>query len=100
MTRIAALAFAILVPSVAAGATLTGEVRDEASGALIAARIYIRSDKGEWYFAKSADPVGKAVEYRKERSPTSVEMHTALSAHPFTAELPPGTYTLTVERGK
>jgi hypothetical protein len=27
-------------------------------------------------------------------------MHTALSAHPFQVELPPGKYTLTVERGK
>ena len=27
-------------------------------------------------------------------------MHTAVSAHPFEAELPIGTYTLTVERGK
>src|SRR5262249_35634854 len=29
-----------------------------------------------------------------------VEMHTTLSAHPFVAELLPGKYTLTVERGK
>jgi len=27
-------------------------------------------------------------------------MHTTLSAHPFTIDLPPGKYTITVERGK
>jgi len=27
-------------------------------------------------------------------------MHTTLSAHPFTIELPPGKYVVTVERGK
>src|SRR5262245_34881113 len=92
--------FAIVVPAGAAGATLTGEVRDAASGERIAARVYLRSDKGAWFFPKSTDAAGRAVEYRKERGPTSVEMHTALSAHPFTVELPPGKYTLIVERGK
>ena len=28
------------------------------------------------------------------------EMHTTLSAHPFEIGLPPGVYTVTVERGK
>src|SRR5262245_40183801 len=92
-----AVIFAILVPAAAPAATLTGEVRDEASGALLAARVYIRSANGQWFFPKSADAAGKAVEYRKERSPTSAEMHAALSAHPFTVELPAGKYTVTVE---
>ena len=102
MSRIVRLVpiFAILVPASALAATLTGEIRDAASGERIAARVYLRSDAGAWFFPKSADPAGKAIEYRKERGPTSVEMHTALSAHPFTVELPPGKYTLTVERGK
>ncbi len=39
--------------------------------------------------------------YRKQRRDTkSVEMHTTLSAHPFDVDLPPGTYTITAERGK
>jgi hypothetical protein len=82
------------------GATLTGEIRDAATGQLVAARLYVRSSQGQWFFARSADSAGRAVEYRKERAPASVEMHTALSAHPFTVELPPGRYSLTVERGK
>lgn len=79
---------------------LTGRIRDDVTGQPLAARLYIRSDKGEWHFAASADPAGKAVPYKKQRSDKCVEMHTALSAHSFEAELPPGKYTLTVERGK
>jgi len=79
---------------------LRGRVVDAESGELLAARVYIRSAAGRWFFARSASPKGSAVEYRKERFGTSVEMHTTLSAHPFLADLPPGRYTLTVERGK
>ena len=45
---------------------------------------------------------GSAVPYRKTAigNPAVVEMHTTLSAHPFVVRLPPGRYTLTVERGK
>jgi hypothetical protein len=79
---------------------LSGVIRDDQTGQLIAARLYIRSDKGEWHFAASSDPAGQAVPYKKQRSDASIEVHTALSAHPFQADLPPGKYTLTVERGK
>lgn len=78
----------------------TGRVTDAASGRLIPARVYICSSSGKWHFAKSASRAGSAVEYRKNRGPKSVEMHTTLSAHPFVATLPPGKYTVTVERGK
>src|SRR5262245_42908283 len=81
-------------------ATLTGRIHDAKTGESIAARVYIQSSQGQWFFAQTADKGGKAVEYRKERGSTSVEMHTALSAHPFTVELPLGKYKLTVERGK
>ena len=94
---------ALLLLSAATGspaATLRGTVLDEDTGQPLAARVYIRSEQGEWYFAASADPAGKAVPYKKQRGDRSVEMHTALSAHPFEVELPPGKYTLTVERGK
>ena len=64
------------------------------------ARIYLRSSDGVWHFVKSASPEGTAIEYRRERQAGSVEMHTTVSAHPFVADLPPGKYTLTVERGK
>ena len=45
---------------------------------------------------------GSAVIYNKHSfSDTSiVEMHTTLSVHPFQVALPPGRYTLVVERGK
>ena len=92
-----AVAIATLVP--AAGlraAKLTGEIRDAATGQPLAARLYIHSHAGQWFFARSADKEGQAVEYRKQRGDKSVEMHTTLSAHPFVAELLPAKYTLTV----
>ncbi len=81
-------------------AAVRGEVVDAETGKAVACRLYIRGADGAWHFAKSAG--GSAVEYRKEnrQNPASVEMHTTLSAHPFTVELPPGAYALTVERGK
>lgn len=81
-------------------ASLRGEIRDAESGQLLPARLYIQSADGtKWFFAKSADSKGSALVYDRARE-KSVEKHTTLSAHPFVAELPPGKYTLTVERGK
>ncbi|HUT90958.1 MAG TPA: CehA/McbA family metallohydrolase [Thermoguttaceae bacterium] len=77
-----------------------GEVVDAQSGAPLAARVYVRTSDGQWLFARSASPEGTAVEYRKERSPESVEMHTTVSAHPFLVDAPPGRLTIRVERGK
>ena len=95
----AAILFATITSPVTA-ATLTGEIRDADTGELLPARIYIQSADGKWFFAKSAGKAGAAVMYQKTRGDTSVEKHTALSAHPFEVDLPPGKYTLTVERGK
>ena len=82
-------------------AALLGEIRDADSGQLLPARLYIQSaDGSKWFFAKSADAKGSAIVYDKARDQKSIEKHTTLSAHPFVAELPPGKYTLTVERGK
>jgi hypothetical protein len=94
--------FALLVADVspARAESLRGTIVDEATGKPVAARLYIRSADGKWQFAASDDPAGKAVAYDIERGPQSFERHTALSAHGFTADLPPGTYTLTAERGK
>ena len=95
------LAFIALFPATKiSAATLTGAIRDDATGQLLPARLYIRAQTGQWHFARSADSAGRAVEYRKQRGDKSVEMHTALSAHPFVVELAAGKYTLTVERGK
>ena len=79
---------------------LRGEVVDAQSGDPLAARVYVRTSDGQWLFARSASPQGSAVEYRKERSPESVEMHTTVSAHPFLVDAPAGRLTIRVERGK
>lgn len=81
---------------------LRGEVVDSLTGQLIPARVYIEREAGRWFFARSASPQGSAVRYEKQSfaNTNSVEMHVTLSAHPFVADLPPGRYTLTVERGK
>src|SRR5262245_51419281 len=102
---ICSLFFASLVSPVAATADETrvrGEVTDSATGQPIPCRIYVESEGGTWHFPKSDARGGSAIEYRKQRqdSSRSVEMHTTLSAHPFTITLPPGKYTFTVERGK
>ena len=64
------------------------------------ARVYLQHDDALWFFPKSVLPQGSAVDYKKRRRERSVEMHTTVSAHPFTADLPDGKYTLTIERGK
>lgn len=81
-------------------ATLRCQVVDADSGRSLAARVYIRGENGSWHFPVSIG--GTAVAYRKSRpdNPRSVEMHTTLSAHPFSVELRPGKYTFTIERGK
>ena len=90
------LAISAEAPNVA----LRGEIRDVESGVLLPARLYIQSaDGAKWFFAKSADAKGSALVYDRARE-KSIEKHTTLSAHPFVAEVPPGKYTLTVERGK
>lgn len=79
---------------------VTGEIFDANSYELLPARLYIQSSAGKWFWARSTSRFKPAVEYRKQRSKSSVEMHTTLPAHPFEVDLPPGQYTLTVERGK
>ena len=83
-------------------ALITGEIVDAANGEHVAARLYIQNTAGEWFFANSSETNGMAVSYARTNrmNPASVECHTTLSAHPFHVELPPGSYTLSVERGK
>jgi hypothetical protein len=77
---------------------LRGDVVDAESGRPLPCRIYLQGTDGSWHHARSEG--GTAVPYRKERQKGSIEVHTSLSAHPFVADLPPGRYTLTAERGK
>ncbi len=83
-------------------ALVTGEILEASTGKRVAARLYIQNTAGEWFFANSSATNGVAVSYARTNrvNPASVECHTTLSAHPFRAELPPGRYTVTVERGK
>ena len=81
---------------------LRGEVLDATTGKAIPARVYIQHDDGRWFFAHSDETQGSAIRYEKRSfaNTNAVEMHVTLSAHPFVADLPPGRYTITVERGK
>ncbi len=83
-----------------AAVTLRGEVIDADSKQPLAARVYIQSASGVWFFAKSESPQGTALEYKRQVGASSVEQHVTLSAHPFVIDVPPGKYTITVERGK
>lgn len=76
-----------------------GEIVDAATGQPLPARIYLQGEDGGWHFPCSESASGTAIPYRRQRG-DSVEMHTTLSAHPFTIELLPGQYTVTIERGK
>lgn len=79
---------------------VTGLIVDAESREPLAARLYIESESGDWFHAKSGTGSGEAIPYSKIRGNGSVEVHTTLSAGSFVAELSPGHYTLTVERGK
>ena len=81
-------------------AHLRGIVVDAADDSSVAARLYLRNTEGERFLVRSSGPDGSSVPYSKQRSEESVEVHTALSAHPFEAKLQPGSYTLTAVRGK
>src|SRR5262245_56607211 len=76
---------------------IRGQVVDAVNGSPVAARVYVQGDDGSWYFPASTG--GTAIQYRKSRTdnPKSVEMHTTLSAHPFSVQLAPGKYTFIVE---
>jgi hypothetical protein len=99
MTILSLLLVSALACVAAAEPVLQGEVVDAASGAALPARVYIQASDGRWFFVKSASPQGTAVTYSKSREPHSVEIHTTLSAHPFVVRLPPGRYSVRVERG-
>jgi hypothetical protein len=83
-------------------ATVIGEIVDADSGSILPARLYIQSQDGKWFFPKSTAHEGSTFELRRRAgvNSKSVEMHTTLSAHPFTVELPPARYTFRSERGK
>lgn len=81
-------------------APLRGRVVDAQTREPIAARIYVQAADGTWHFPKTAAREGTAIAYQRKVEPASVEQHATLSAHPFEVLVPPGKYTITVERGK
>jgi hypothetical protein len=88
----------------APAAEFRGRVVDGATGRPIPARIYLQSQAGEKesLFVKPASTAGTALPYEEEwvPMPQAVEKHTTISAHPFVADLPPGEYSIEIERGK
>ncbi len=81
---------------------ITGRIVDSATGEAIEARLSIVSSDGKTHhLAESTgrEGLGAAVPYEKRRGEESVEVHTALSADPFRADLPPGRYRLIASRG-
>lgn len=81
----------------ASAASLTGQIVDASTENAIAARVYVHDATGEYFHVQSKG--GMAVPYDVRRG-GSFEIHTSISADPFQADLPAGTYTLVVERGK
>lgn len=79
-----------------------GQVVEAGTRTPLASRVYVRGENGAWYFPKSTSLAGGAVRYERRNgaNTNAVEMHTALSAHPFRLELPPGRYRVRVEHGK
>lgn len=85
-------------------ATIKGHVVDTATSRPVAARVYVErigaaDGKSSWHLAESASSDGRVAVYQKSRG-ESVEIHSAVSAHPFVANVPAGEYRVTVERGK
>ena len=98
----AGLTFLLTATLAASAAELTGVVIDDETGNPLPARIYVESSDGQWIEVRSASPAGTALPYREQwvQTPGAVEKHTTISAHPFVVDLKPGTYEVTIERGK
>ena len=97
---ISALLAALIVSTAAPAATLTGEIRDEATGQLVAARVYIQSSQGQWFFAARPTQPARRLSTGSSaatRAPKCTRPCRRIRLRP---NCPPGKYTLTVERGK
>lgn len=102
MSRVA-LVFPILLFVNALSATeFRGVVLDDKTGEPLAARVYLIDESGQELFVESTDEKGSAIIYREQWVPMPgiSDKHTTVPAHPFRADLKPGTYRLIVEKGK
>ncbi len=82
-------------------------VIDAQNGVPVPSRVYLTSESGQTYFfALSADLIGgkipATIRYAKQNwiNERSREYHTTVIAYPVVAKVPPGRYSLVVERGK
>jgi hypothetical protein len=102
MLSLAACAVAATSVSSSFAGQLSVRVIDADTAQPLPARVELQGQDGRWYFPQSDSPQGSAVAYkvRSFSNPNSIEMHTCLSAHPFSIQLNPGPHTLTVRRGK
>jgi hypothetical protein len=93
----AALLVVVSLVTAAEAGVLTLQVLDAQTGAPLPARVYLQANSGEWHFLQAPE----AQTYSKINwiNARSEEHHTCLLAGQGTAELPPGKYQLTVERG-
>src|SRR5262245_9045150 len=80
---------------------ITGEILDAKTAAPLPARLYIRGSDGRWHFPRGSD-ANDVVVYERQNywDKSQVEMHATVAAKPFSVDLPPGDYTVSVERGK
>lgn len=101
-TRLITALLLMLAPSQLTAVEFRAEVVDETNGAALAARVYVQGADDKWHFVEAVSPEQRAVRYEKVSfvNPKSVEMHTSVPAGPFRADLEPGSYRITVERGK
>lgn len=79
--------------------SLKATVVDADTGKALAARVYVRDAAGTWLEGRIKSVGGSAIAHARRRE-TSVEVHTTVTAHPFTVSLAPGKYTFVVEHGK
>ena len=103
LARIGSILLAYLPLFAIPAAPFQVTVLDADSGNRLPCRVHLRSDSGTWIFPQSIDPAGSALPYREQwvPMPGSEDQHSTVSAHPFGANLEPGTrYALEIEHGK
>ena len=96
------LALVCVAPVAAQQRSISLSVTDVDSGKPLPARVYLEDDQGRHFFFSSSSGDSGAVRYNKQNwiNNRAIERHTTVSAHPCTAVVPAGSYTLTVEHGK
>jgi hypothetical protein len=96
------LALVWVTPIEAQQRSISLAVSDVDSGRPLPARVYLQDDQGRHFFFSSSAGDAGAVRYNKQNwiNKAAIERHTTVSAHPCSAVVPPGSYTLTVLHGK